>query len=146
MADEDMDAWPSRWPGCTRRRLWPDMAQLGGALAAPSPSMLPPRRCVNAWPRWPWCCLRWRRGRWATCSGWSSGAPRSSIALRGVWAQRWRGGHVRECHGDLHLANIAWIDGQPQLFDALEFNPICAGLTAWPTWPFGDGPASAWAV
>lgn len=32
-------------------------------------------------------------------------------------------GRVRECHGDLHLANIALIDGEAQLFDAIEFNP-----------------------
>ena len=30
---------------------------------------------------------------------------------------------MRECHGDLHLANLVLIDGQPQLFDAIEFNP-----------------------
>lgn len=30
---------------------------------------------------------------------------------------------VRECHGDLHLANIAWVDGQLLIFDCLEFNP-----------------------
>lgn len=33
------------------------------------------------------------------------------------------GGHVRECHGDLHLGNIALIDGEPVVFDAIEFNP-----------------------
>jgi len=32
-------------------------------------------------------------------------------------------GHVRECHGDLHLGNVALIDGQPVVFDAIEFNP-----------------------
>lgn len=32
-------------------------------------------------------------------------------------------GHIRECHGDLHLGNIAWVDGAPLIFDALEFNP-----------------------
>ena len=32
-------------------------------------------------------------------------------------------GRVRECHGDLHLANIVLIDGTPTVFDALEFNP-----------------------
>ncbi|MGK2913855.1 MAG: AAA family ATPase [Porticoccaceae bacterium] len=31
-------------------------------------------------------------------------------------------GCVRECHGDLHLANIARIDGEFMLFDCLEFN------------------------
>jgi aminoglycoside phosphotransferase family enzyme/predicted kinase len=32
-------------------------------------------------------------------------------------------GHVRECHGDLHLGNVALIEGQPVVFDAIEFNP-----------------------
>jgi aminoglycoside phosphotransferase family enzyme/predicted kinase len=32
-------------------------------------------------------------------------------------------GFVRECHGDLHLGNIALIDGRITLFDCLEFNP-----------------------
>jgi aminoglycoside phosphotransferase family enzyme len=29
---------------------------------------------------------------------------------------------VRQCHGDLHLRNIVLIDGQPTLFDGIEFN------------------------
>jgi aminoglycoside phosphotransferase family enzyme/predicted kinase len=35
---------------------------------------------------------------------------------------RRNGGFVRHCHGDLHLRNICLIDGQPTLFDAIEFN------------------------
>jgi uncharacterized protein len=31
-------------------------------------------------------------------------------------------GFVRECHGDLHLGNIALIDGAVTLFDCIEFN------------------------
>ena len=31
-------------------------------------------------------------------------------------------GHVCQCHGDLHLRNIVLLDGQPTLFDAIEFN------------------------
>jgi len=31
-------------------------------------------------------------------------------------------GHVRECHGDLHLGNIVIIDGDVRLFDCIEFN------------------------
>ena len=31
-------------------------------------------------------------------------------------------GHVRICHGDLHLGNICKIEGRPVLFDAIEFN------------------------
>jgi predicted kinase len=32
------------------------------------------------------------------------------------------GGLIRECHGDLHLGNIALIDGHARLFDCIEFN------------------------
>lgn len=36
--------------------------------------------------------------------------------------QRRDDGLVRHCHGDLHLRNIVLLDGQPTLFDAIEFN------------------------
>lgn len=36
--------------------------------------------------------------------------------------QRRDDGLVRQCHGDLHLRNIVLIDGQPILFDGVEFN------------------------
>ena len=32
-------------------------------------------------------------------------------------------GWVRECHGDLHLGNVALVRGQPLIFDCIEFNP-----------------------
>jgi uncharacterized protein len=32
-------------------------------------------------------------------------------------------GRVRECHGDLHLANLVLHDGQMTAFDAIEFSP-----------------------
>ncbi len=35
---------------------------------------------------------------------------------------RGRQGYVRRCHGDLHLSNIIALDGEPVLFDAIEFN------------------------
>lgn len=44
-------------------------------------------------------------------------------AIRGLLKQRGRQGHVRRCHGDLHLANIVLIDRKPVLFDAIEFDP-----------------------
>jgi len=31
-------------------------------------------------------------------------------------------GLVRRCHGDLHLRNLCLVDGEPTLFDAIEFN------------------------
>jgi aminoglycoside phosphotransferase family enzyme/predicted kinase len=37
--------------------------------------------------------------------------------------RRRRDGRVREGHGDLHLGNIAWVDGRPVLFDCIEFDP-----------------------
>ncbi|MEH2512669.1 aminoglycoside phosphotransferase family enzyme/predicted kinase [Nitrobacteraceae bacterium AZCC 1564] len=40
--------------------------------------------------------------------------------------QRESKGLVRRCHGDLHLANIALIEGKPALFDAIEFDPAIA--------------------
>jgi uncharacterized protein len=35
-------------------------------------------------------------------------------------------GLVRRGHGDLHLGNIALIDGEPVAFDAIEFDPLIA--------------------
>ena len=40
-----------------------------------------------------------------------------------AFQSRKRDGFVRECHGDLHLGNIALIDGKVTLFDCIEFNP-----------------------
>lgn len=37
-------------------------------------------------------------------------------------AQRKQHGFIRECHGDLHLGNIALIDNQVTPFDGIEFN------------------------
>ena len=42
-----------------------------------------------------------------------------------VMAQRRRDGFVRECHGDLHLRNVALVDGRVTVFDGIEFS---AGL------------------
>jgi len=43
--------------------------------------------------------------------------------LREAFEARRREGFVRECHGDLHLGNIAFIDDRPVLFDCIEFDP-----------------------
>lgn len=39
-----------------------------------------------------------------------------------VFAARHAEGFVRDVHGDLHLANVALIDGVPVAFDCIEFN------------------------
>ena len=43
--------------------------------------------------------------------------------LYDVFIQRKQSGYVRECHGDLHLGNIAVFEGEVCVFDALEFEP-----------------------
>ena len=40
-----------------------------------------------------------------------------------VFEQRKKDGFVRECHGDMHLRNLAWINDKPVAFDCIEFNP-----------------------
>jgi aminoglycoside phosphotransferase family enzyme/predicted kinase len=50
---------------------------------------------------------------------------REGSRLREIFAARKREGFVRECHGDLHLRNIVFLDGRPVPFDCIEFS---AGL------------------
>ena len=57
---------------------------------------------VEALPSW----TRTRHAAIAACSSIAGGAA----------------GFVRACHGDLHLGNIATIDGRPIAFDAIEFD------------------------
>ncbi|KRR22411.1 hypothetical protein CQ14_35020 [Bradyrhizobium lablabi] len=49
-----------------------------------------------------------------------------ATTLQPLLRQRAERGFVRRCHGDLHLANIALVDGRPLLFDAIEFDPVIA--------------------
>jgi predicted kinase len=46
--------------------------------------------------------------------------------VRPLLEARGRKGLVRRGHGDLHLGNIALIEGAPVPFDALEFDPVVA--------------------
>jgi hypothetical protein len=50
---------------------------------------------------------------------------REGARLRPAFAARRERGCVRECHGDLHLGNLAFIDGRAVPFDCIEFD---AGL------------------
>ena len=43
-------------------------------------------------------------------------------ANHAVFAQRPSGGFIRECHGDLHLANVIHWQGRLMPFDGIEFN------------------------
>ena len=52
------------------------------------------------------------------------------LRLETTFNQRKRDGYVRECHGDMHLRNMLWLDngnhklseGRPVAFDCIEFN------------------------
>jgi hypothetical protein len=48
--------------------------------------------------------------------------------IAGLLEERRRDGHVRRCHGDLHLNNICLVDGRPTLFDAIEFREEFAAI------------------
>ncbi len=52
---------------------------------------------------------------------WSNAAH---TVLTTFMVERLHAGYVRECHGDLHLGNIAWVDDEIQIFDCIEFNPV----------------------
>lgn len=47
---------------------------------------------------------------------------REFSGIRATLAARRREGRVRECHGDLHLGNLALLDGRLRPFDCIEFN------------------------
>ncbi len=51
---------------------------------------------------------------------WTQSAIRK---LTPVFAGRKAKDKIRECHGDLHLKNLAWLNGGPVAFDCIEFNP-----------------------
>ena len=43
--------------------------------------------------------------------------------LKSVFTQRKADGFIRECHGDMHLRNMVWLDDRPMAFDCIEFSP-----------------------
>jgi aminoglycoside phosphotransferase family enzyme/predicted kinase len=57
---------------------------------------------------------------WSRLRGW---LERERGRLEARWPRRLRAGRVRECHGDLHLANIVQTGDDAVAFDAIEFDP-----------------------
>ena len=47
---------------------------------------------------------------------------REGERLDPIFTRRHAEGFVRECHGDLHLGNVAVLDGRPVPFDAIDFS------------------------
>lgn len=63
-----------------------------------------PRELARLTPLENWTCRAWER-------------------LRPLLQARKQQGHIRECHGDMHLGNIALVAGEVIIFDGIEFNP-----------------------
>jgi len=59
------------------------------------------------------------RGRLESLRVWTE---REFATRRGAFLRRREEGFIRECHGDLHLGNIARVDGELTIFDGIEFN------------------------
>jgi len=59
----------------------------------------------------------------ATLDALRNWTERTFASIRGRLETRRGRGFVRECHGDLHLGNIAVVDGQVAIFDCIDFNP-----------------------
>jgi aminoglycoside phosphotransferase family enzyme/predicted kinase len=56
-------------------------------------------------------------------------ASRAALARHAALLERRRReGHVRRCHGDLHLGNIVLFEGKPTLFDGIEFSRELASI------------------
>lgn len=49
-------------------------------------------------------------------------SDRFFVERQELFAQRIKGDYIRECHGDLHLRNIAWWQDRILVFDCIEFN------------------------
>jgi len=49
-------------------------------------------------------------------------STKTAKELKPLFSQRKRDGFIRECHGDLHLRNMAWVNQNPVLFDCIEFD------------------------
>jgi aminoglycoside phosphotransferase family enzyme/predicted kinase len=43
--------------------------------------------------------------------------------IKSIFEKRKIDGFIRECHGDMHLSNLAWHHDAPLVFDCIEFNP-----------------------
>ncbi len=62
---------------------------------------------------------------------WSTLMEAALTQCQDLLNRRGQQGWVRRCHGDLHLGNLALVDGVPQTFDALEFDESLATIDVW---------------
>jgi aminoglycoside phosphotransferase family enzyme/predicted kinase len=91
------------------------------AAASPSPAWGSPQRIVRSAAD-VLAALQMQHDdpRHAQLSAW---LDMQENTLQLPWAARQKGGSVRECHGDLHMGNVALIEGELLPFDCIEFDP-----------------------
>lgn len=94
-----------------------DVADAAGPLGAPDGILRLARRNLDEIA--PLLPTEAERGELATLRTWTE---REHGHRRDAFERRREHGFVRECHGDLHLGNIARIDGELVIFDCIEFN------------------------
>jgi hypothetical protein len=97
---EGCDRAAANSPGGTPEAVWKPVAQ-NFAQVAPHLETTADRALLDALSRW-------------------SEAEHARLAP--LMAARKQNGFVRECHGDLHLGNLAWVGGRLLVFDCIEFN------------------------
>ena len=93
----------------------------------PVPAAWQPRKALTEWVEASWQAVLAHPGRPAHVTEADVMAARERMALRlealSPWmAARRQAGWVRECHGDLHLANLVEWQGEVMAFDAIEFD------------------------
>lgn len=88
-------------PYGTPESVWKPVAE---CLSEISPTLMTPSLREQYDALKVWCEREWRR-------------------LQSEFAGRKLAGWIRECHGDLHFGNMALVEGDICIFDALEFDP-----------------------
>ena len=83
------------------------------------------RRSIAAIDAWQQSAGAAAAAEWPALRGW---IERACEALAPHWAARLAGGAIRECHGDLHLANVLQLGDEPTAFDCVEFDPALRWL------------------
>ena len=117
------------------RRLLPGHADAMASTIAAFHRRLPPAGAGTPWGR-PERVHHWVRENFAHLGPQVAGTSMATTLerlrqecdarfgeLRETLEARRRMGGIRECHGDLHLGNMAWLEGKLVPFDCIEFNP-----------------------
>lgn len=94
------------------------VAPAGSAFGSAAVNERVTRRVVEAIDAWN-AARELPDARWPALRAWIG---QQLHMLAAVWDARRREGRVRECHGDLHLANVLQLGDEAAAFDGIEFD------------------------